>query len=431
MGFLKHGLVWYFDIHLCCLLLTDSSYTNVPAQFPSTTTCTKRVESVLANFAQLENDQDLKNNFGVHVVPPHQNHRRSFDTYRSNEGNTDYDTRSLFSFPCTRTKRQRLNDHGSSDKEIRVDRETGVDRETSVDIASLDREISLDRETSIDRASVDRASVDRETSVRETSVNTQTNVDEEKAIASITNKIRKALIKKEKLLAKEKQDLARNKQALSTNCEPSTNGIPYTKGVLATKALTEKTIDSIVRTSQSFRGSIGDRLLQLENIHWNQYELFDQSDALKVVQDSQITAWKCSFIAGCLHNMNPKAIKGKICRSTRSRWVVAVRVINSIVAGMWPKWGPVATMVYEALACKLYGLLFNAANYESDKHYNMRCIRSVPDVSLPNIINGVINNLLETSSPSSSLYSHVFYPSLYIRNALNIKYVCLNLGTNR
>ena len=174
--------------------------------------------------------------------------------------------------------------------------------------------------------------------------------------------------------------------------------------------------------------AVEDRLLKLENFHWEQSQKVMEADqdtnmeALIIDQDATVMSWKFSFIAGCLHKlcMRQDKVDGAR-RATIYRWVSAASIINSIVDGLWIKWGPKAVLVYEALACEYFDILFNVANPLVVCNYSMSCTRSIRNESLPNVIKRVVENLTNCSdAPPSLLFPSVFHPALYISSALGV-----------
>lgn len=226
--------------------------------------------------------------------------------------------------------------------------------------------------------------------------------------------------------------------------------------------------------------AIGARLLKLENFHWEQSCKLTGSDqdanldtnpemnpdaiqganlALNpdtnrdAIQDANndvvvadldpvIMSWKFQFIAGCLHRLSlptkddtashtarhtarhTASLVGLASSEssanphTRRRWLFITSFVNSIVDKLWFTWGPYAVLVYEALACKYYNILFNIANFIVVCNYNMSCTRSLSNESLEIITNGVVQNIIK-SVTSLPPFSSVFHPALYIGSALS------------
>ena len=163
------------------------------------------------------------------------------------------------------------------------------------------------------------------------------------AVKAVSDKIRKGL---DELKKREARQLKKTKKR---SCLQMQRGI-----IDACSAKFQPSCDSILPSDLSLGHltSPQDRYMALECILWQ------QSQAVR--QYSNQATWKCSFIAGCLRKFRVSMQSNtKDSPSTRIRWTRATEMINSIVGGLWKKWGPDAALVYEALACKLSVRLYN------------------------------------------------------------------------
>jgi len=246
----------------------------------------------------------------------------------------------------------------------------------------------------------------------------------EKAIKNITNSIRKGL--------RDLQEGHSAKELGKTSKEPS---LPACAGDPAIP-------DNRTSWLEGDDGTIEERLLRFENVHW---------EPLHMLQEMRAMAWKRSFVAACVHKLLDKLRseaseslkvtlrpKASVERKTASasvntirRWIFGAALINAIVNKLWSNWGPKAALVYEACASKGYNLLFDAANFVPVRNNKMSSIRSISNESFEEVVDGVALNLINCGEPSSSLCSHIFHPALYISSVLyawKAKYVFSPVG---
>jgi hypothetical protein len=80
----------------------------------------------------------------------------------------------------------------------------------------------------------------------------------------------------------------------------------------------------------------------------------------EVTKDAREISWRFSFVAACIRRM--RDFLPAVCVDTAAcndsdanrfslrRWSISAWIINSIIDGLWPAWGPQAALLYEALA---------------------------------------------------------------------------------
>jgi hypothetical protein len=84
-------------------------------------------------------------------------------------------------------------------------------------------------------------------------------------------------------------------------------------------------------------------------------ESFFVEQSKSALRTGRELSWKSLFLAACLRKIRDPTLCDTSTSDTSTsiiQWVLAMRIINSIVDGLWPLIGPKAALVYEALASK-------------------------------------------------------------------------------
>lgn len=411
----------------CCLLLLltgSSCIIDYPAQCPSKSTCVEKVESALSSYIQLQDDQNDEKD----CLSLTDDNERSGD-----DKGTDHNRRSHYNERVDYAR----NGHNkrSSHDERGDDERTGHNKRSRPDKRGDDgsghnRGNSCDNDQNDGLTPTDPPNKpanppdkpvyppDKPVNSPDKPVSARTAV-EEMAIKTITKTIQKGL-----------RDLAERHTA---------------KELILPACARDPAIPDICTEWLEGDGvSLEERLLRLENAHW---------EPLSMVKEVRAMAWKRSFVAACVHKLLDKlrpevsealvvtlrpqaSVERKTASAsvnTKRRWVLSAAMTNAIVNKLWSNWGPKAALVYEACASKSYNLLFDAANSVPVRNDKMSSIRSIPNESLLKIIDGVARNIINGGEPSSSLCSHIFHPALYISSALyawKAKYVFFPVGAS-
>ncbi|KFY17485.1 hypothetical protein V492_00639 [Pseudogymnoascus sp. VKM F-4246] len=359
---------------------TDYCRIDTPAQCPSKSTCVEKVESALASYIRLQNDQNNERNC---LSLTKDNEKSGDNEGRDHTGRSQYNERGDYA-------RNGHNKRSSRD-ERGDDERTGYNKRSRPNMRGDDRS-GHNRGNGCDNDQSDELTP---TDPPEKPVSPPKQNVEEAAIRKITKTIQKGL-----------SDLAKMHHAKEL-------GKTSTQLTLPACARDPAIPENCTEWLDGDDASLDERLSRLENVHWQ---------PLNMVQVVRAMAWKRAFVAACVHKLldklrseaseslvvtlRPKAPEretASVSVSTIYRWVFNAAMTNAIVNKLWSNWGPKAALVYEACAIR---------------NFKMSSIRSIPNESLPNIIDGVAHNITNGGEPSSSLCSHIFHPALYISSAL-------------
>lgn len=213
---------------------------------------------------------------------------------------------------------------------------------------------------------------------------------EDKAVASVVEKIKKGL--KEMFPIKK-------------------------RGQLQVQVSTDVAINKDLHILPDFNGHIAQAEGTLEERSLR-LETFFKNQSKNTIRSAQGIAWKSSFIAACLRHIRDSSSQAS---EPTVRWVLVVRMVNSIVDGLWSSWGPKAALVYEALASTSDAPSLDAAiNLFPGKNYNLSNIVKRSESIKKNVVQRVIDTL-EMTVPDVPSATPVFHPAGLISYALNIK----------
>ncbi|KFZ18759.1 hypothetical protein V501_01022 [Pseudogymnoascus sp. VKM F-4519 (FW-2642)] len=396
-----YGPTWDFS-------KTDYCRIDAPVQCPSKSTCVEKVESALSSYIQLQDDQnDEKSCLSLTDDTEGSGGDEGKDQNRRSHFNeSGHYARNGHNKRSSRDERgddERTGHNKRSCPNKRVDDRTGHDRGNSCDNDQNDGLTPTDPpDMPVNPPEKPVNSLEKPVNPPVKPVNCPDkplSVEEmkEMAIENITKTIRRGLSD----LGKRHpgQEIGKtSKQLIRPACARD-------------PAIPENCTEWLERHDASFE----ERLLRLENVHW---------EPLHLVQEVRAMAWKRAFVAACVHKLvdklrpeaseslvvtlRPQApVEGETASasvSTIRRWVFTAAMTNAIVNKLWSNWGPKAALVYEACAIR---------------NFKMSSIRSIPNESLAKIIDGVAHNIEADKEPSSSLCSHIFHPALYISSALH------------
>jgi hypothetical protein len=166
--------------------------------------------------------------------------------------------------------------------------------------------------------------------------------------------------------------------------------------------------------SSSDQGYRSEQLKILEETFWHK--------ATTLLQNSKAEAWRYKFIAACLCNMRGSNVVEKGKERGKWRWVRAVRVINSIVNGLWHSWGPGAALVYEALAgTSLY--LLSIKRYADERlvmNYSVYSASELSRTKQEELLSAVVETLASESIPWPQVDFLVLHPASCISSGMGI-----------
>jgi hypothetical protein len=388
---------WYVSesYHLS-LVLTSSSRDSdppTPESRSNETTCAKKIESALVGYIQLENDPD-SDEFPL----------------------ADSDVDDVSDGPENRIKRRRLEtfqeiNHGRNhDKNDELDNEGDGTSDDEGDSTRDDDEGDGTRDNGEGDGTSDN---DTTTETRSSTCSSMDIENVTKAVETISNKIRKAL---NKMFPGEKKKKKKKRNANQLQGQARCIDVVASSGQLYS---TDVILSDFKARFARGEFTTKDRFLCLENLLWKQ--------SSRVLQSAQEIAWKGSFVAACVRKIRHRTLslseEAGASQSTVTRWTIAAWMINLIVDGLWPTWGPKAALVYEALACKSYILLLDTAvDALPVKNYSLSRIVKFSENTLRKVIQGVVNNLRD-STPLVSCDTYVFHPAACLSSALDIGYV--------
>jgi hypothetical protein len=319
---------WYVlgGCHLSLALTRYGSYQDspTPRSCSNQTTCAKKVESALVGYIQLESNPD-----GAEFVLP------------------DSDVDDVDDAPSSPIKRRRLNTFQEINRDPNHDEIDELDDEVDgTDDDEEDEGGDEEEDGTGDDEGDNTGGGDNTTDIPSIICS---GVDVEnatvKSIETVSNKIRKALDKMFPGETKKKKGKA-NQLQVQAGCINAVGcgGQLYSTDVIPS--------DFEARFARG-KFTTNDRSLCLEKLLWQQ--------SSRVLRGAQEIAWKGSFTAACIRRIRRGTLslseETGASQSTVTRWTIAAWMINLIVDGLWPTWGPNAALVYEALACKSCTLL--------------------------------------------------------------------------
>jgi hypothetical protein len=158
--------------------------------------------------------------------------------------------------------------------------------------------------------------------------------------------------------------------------------------------------------------SFEERCLYLE--HFFEYQ------SANAFRSAREIAWKCCFIVACLRQIREPTLRTRASKSA-IRWILAMRMINAIVNGLWEFWGPKAGLVYEALASRSDAPSFDAAiDLFPGTNYHLTFLVECDESTREKVVKSVIN-ILRVSIPDVPSNTPLFHPAGYISYTLKHK----------